>query len=52
MLGQEKTRELLEQELERLRNENHRLKEELTSLKEKETNCRICSQCLIMKGQV
>lgn len=38
MLGQEKTRELLEQELERLRNENHRLKEELTSLKEKETN--------------
>lgn len=35
MLGQEKTRELLEQELERLRNENHRLKEELTSLKEK-----------------
>ena len=26
MLGQEKTRELLEQELERLRNENHRLK--------------------------
>ena len=38
MLGQEKTRELLEQELERLRNENHRLKEELTSLREKETN--------------
>ena len=38
MLGHEKTRELLEQELERLRNENHRLKEELTSLKEKETN--------------
>lgn len=38
MLGQEKTRELLEQELERLRNENHWLKEELTSLKEKETN--------------
>ena len=35
MLGQEKTRELLEQELERLRNENHRLKEELTSFERK-----------------
>ena len=35
MLGQEKTRELLEQELERLRNENHRLKEELTFFRKK-----------------
>lgn len=38
MSGQEKTRELLEQELERLQHENRRLKEELTSLKEKETD--------------